>query len=203
MGCLLGLLAAQPEATKRTYWARRCAVALNAIELVAAAQGSLSLGRPGCVGGGGTGSSGETCNWVPAALKSVFLLSDPEFGPGEVKPSTPLSPAHPSCLFAMLRPSCLPPALSTVVPQFLSLSQPYACTNPSFVQLPSPPGERRHGSCLPDTSRPSPHPAAVGPGGAQRAGAEVCGAAPGGSGGAGIGRELASGHEAAAAGLAL
>ncbi len=34
MGCLLGLLAVQTETTKRTFWARRWALTLDAIELV-------------------------------------------------------------------------------------------------------------------------------------------------------------------------
>ncbi len=93
MGHLLGLLAAQPEATKRTCWARRWAVALNGVEMVAVAEAGLSLPlerpSPGQEGGGVEGSSSSRSggdNWVTAVREAVIMLSDLSFAPGEVKP---------------------------------------------------------------------------------------------------------------------
>ncbi len=92
MGFLLGLLANQPEATKRTYWARHWAVALDAIQLVAAAQGSLPLEDPGREDGGDGSSSSSSSrgegrrSWIQVVILASSMLSDATYAPGEVKP---------------------------------------------------------------------------------------------------------------------
>ncbi len=96
MSYLLRLLASQPDAIQRTCWARHCAVALNAIELVAAAAAGENplppVERPARGGGaardsswsgGGGGEDGR--NWVVDTLTHVPSLSDPDSAPGAVK----------------------------------------------------------------------------------------------------------------------
>ncbi len=121
MGCLLGLLlllSAQPLATRQTYWARRWAVALHAVELAAAVDGG---------------------SWVPAALNAVIPMSDPMFAPGEVKrpPSISPSPLYPSAPTSICPSPPPPPTALKLNPAYLLPS--ISLAHPFHIYLPHAP----------------------------------------------------------------